>query len=122
MCERIPLPSQSFNVLLLTRFDLRNWPTGCVPGTQSDKKSADCKKWECSKHCKPLSDSEIVAIVTLKAAFDGSVQEARGALAECDFGCPFGHYTRLVGDSVVDLKGHPIVCYTGDSCILTILF
>ena len=63
-------------------------PTGCVPDTQSDNKSANCQKWECSKHCKPLSDSQIVAIVTLKAAFDGSVQGARGALAECDFGLP----------------------------------
>ena len=35
----------------------------------------------------------------------------QGALAECDFGCPIGigHYTRGVGDSVVDFKGHPIV-------------
>ena len=30
--------------------------------------------------------------------------------------CPFGHYTKLGRDCVVDLKGHPIVCYTGDSC------
>ena len=34
--------------------------------------------------------------------------------------CPFGHYARLVGDSVIDLKGHPIVCYTGDSCTSTL--
>ena len=68
---------------------------------QSDKK--------CANHLV----TQIVAIVTLKAAFDGSVQGARGALAECDSWCPIGHYTRGVGDSAVNLKGHPIVC---DSC------
>ena len=77
-------------MLLPTRLDLgeeKPDPTGaggqqvpprCVPDPQSDKKSADCQKWECSIHCKPLSNSEIVAIVTLKAACDGSVQEGRG--------------------------------------------
>ena len=34
----------------------------------------------------PLTDVEIVAIVTLRAAFEGSIEEARQALAECDFG------------------------------------
>ena len=72
--------------------------------------------WECSQHCKPLTDVEIVAIVTSRGAFEGSIEEAGQALAECDFGCPFGHYTKLRHDCVVDLKGHPIVCYTGNSC------
>ena len=67
-------------------------------------------------HCKPLTDIEIVAIVTFRAAFEGSIEEARQALAECDCGCHFGHYAKLGQDCVIDLKGHPIVCYTGDSC------
>ena len=31
-------------------------------------------------------------------------------------GCPYGHYTKLVDTSPVELKGHPIVCYSGDYC------
>ena len=73
-------------------------PTGCVP---DGRKSAE---WECSQHCKPLTDVEIVAIVTLRAAFEGSIEEARQALAECDFGCPLGHYTKLRHDCVVHLN------------------
>lgn len=88
-------------------------PTRCVSDTVSGRKSAE---WEYSQHCKTLTDVEIVAIFTLRAAFEGSIEEARQALAECDLGCPFGHYTKSEQDCVVDLKGHPIVCYTGDSC------
>ena len=62
-------------------------PTGCVPDTVSGRKSAE---WECSVHCKPLTDVEIVAIVTFRAAFEGSIEEARQALAECDWGIPLG--------------------------------
>ena len=40
---------------------------GCVPDIESDKKSPT--KWECSKQCKPLNDSEVVSIVTFRAAF-----------------------------------------------------
>ena len=90
-------------------------PTGC--GLDGRKSVVwESVVWECSQHCKPLTDVEIVAIVTLRAAFEGSIEEARQALAECDFGCPFGHYTKLRHDCVVDLKGHPIVCYTSNSC------
>ena len=31
-------------------------------------------------------------------------------------GCPYGHYTKLVDTLPVDLKGHPLVCYSGDRC------
>ena len=73
----------------------------------------------------PLSDSEIDTILSFRAAFDLSVEEARQALAKCDYGCPYGHYTKCrefmlqdcidcVGFSTVELKGHPIVCHTGD--------
>ena len=90
-------------------------PTGSVSDALSGRKSAECnKEWECSLHCKPLTYFEIVAIVTLRAAFEGSIEEARQALTECDFGCPFEHFTKAGHNC--DRKGHPIVCYTGDSC------
>ena len=88
-------------------------PTGCVPHVE---KSAECNKWECSKHCKPLNEFEVVSIVTFRAAFELSVEEVRQALAKCDMGCPNGHYTKLVGSLPVDLKGHPIVCYSDHWC------
>ena len=40
----------------------------------------------------------------------------RHVLAECDMGCLYGHYTKLVGSLPVDLRGHPIVCYSGEYC------
>ena len=88
--------------------------TGCVPHVESDKKSAECKKWECSKQCKPLNEFAVVSIVTFRAAFELSVEGVRQALAKCDLGCPNGHYSKLVGSLPVDLKGHPIVCYSGN--------
>ena len=60
--------------------------------------------------------TQVVSIVTFRAAFELSVEEVRQALANCDLGCPNGHYTKLVGSLPVYLKGHPIVCYSGDSC------
>ena len=85
-------------------------------GEVSGNSSPQCKKWECSKQCKPLTDFEVNTIVCFRTAFELSLEEVRKALAECDMGCPFGHYTKYVDCSVVDLKGHPIVCYTGDYC------
>ena len=41
-----------------------------------------------------MSDSEIDAIPSFRAAFDLSVEEARQALAKCDYDCPYGHYTK----------------------------
>ena len=90
--------------------------TGCVPHVEYDKKSAECNKWECSKHCKPLNEFEVVSIVTFRAAFELSVEEVRQALAKCDMGCPNCHYTKLVGFLPVDLQGHPIVCYSDHWC------
>ena len=32
-------------------------------------------------------------------------------------GCPFCHYSKLIGSSSsVDLRGHPIVCYNAELC------
>ena len=87
-------------------------PTGCAQD-ESDKK---CRKWECSTQCKPLTVFEVDAIVSFKASFGLPVEKVRQALAECDMGCPFGHYSKLVGSSPVDLRGHPIVCYNGELC------
>ena len=53
--------------------------------------SAQSKMWECSKHCKPLSEFEVNAIVCFRTA----VEKVRQALAECDVGCPYGHYTKI---------------------------
>ena len=77
----------------------------------------ECEKWECHDECKPLTDSEIDAILSFRAAFDLSVEEKQ-TLAKCNFGCPYGNYTkcREFRFSPVVLKGHPIVCHTGDSC------
>ncbi|CAI8022425.1 hypothetical protein GBAR_LOCUS13170, partial [Geodia barretti] len=94
---------------------------GCVSdGKVSDKGPAQSKMWECSKQCKPLSEFEVNAIVCFRTAFEQPVEKVRQALAECDMGCPYGHYTKLVGSLPVDLKGHPIVCYSGDYCTSTL--
>ena len=67
-----------------------------------ESESIQCEMWECHSECKPLSDSVIDTILSFRAAFDLSVEEARQALAKCDYGCPYGHYTkyRLYSESV----------------------
>ena len=71
---------------------------------------AQRKKWECCSECKPVTDTEVDAILTLKAAFEKPPQTVRHALDECDSGCPSGHYCKVIEFSSVDLKGHPLVC------------
>ena len=70
--------------------------------------------------CRPLSVSEVDAILDFRSCLELRVEEAREARAKCDLGCPFVHSTKLVGSTPVTLKGHPIVCYTGDSCTSTL--
>ena len=90
---------------------------GCgSDGKVSDKAPAESKMWECSKQCKPLSEFEVSAILSFSTAFEQPLEKVRQALAQCDMGCPYGHYTKVVGTVPVDLKGHPIVCYSGDYC------
>ena len=72
--------------------------------------------WGCSNCCKPLSEFEVNAIVCFRTAFEQPVEKVRQALAECDMGCPYGHYTKFIDSLPVDLKGHPIVCYSGERC------
>ena len=52
----------------------------------------------------------------LKSAFELSIEELRTALTVCDYGCPYGHYSKLVKSCPVDRIGHPIVCYCGSLC------
>ena len=72
--------------------------------------------WECSKECKPITEGEVDAILYLKAAFDHSVEDVRAALNTCDYGFPYGHYTKLANSTPLQPKGHPIVCYCGNEC------
>ena len=65
--------------------------------------------WECSKKCKPNAEYEVDGILSLKTAFDLSVENVRAALNTCNCGCPYGHYTNC-------RKGRPIVCYRGGEC------
>ena len=60
-----------------------------------------------------LTVFEVDAIVSFKASFGLPVEKVGQALAECDMGCPF---SKLVGSSPIDLRGHPIVCYNGELC------
>ena len=50
---------------------------------------------------------EVDAIVSFKASFGLPVEKVGQALAECSMGCLF---SKLVGSSPIDLRGHPIVC------------
>ena len=59
--------------------------------------------------CKPITDAEVDAILTLKGSFNGPVEEVRHALDTCDEGCPTGYYTKLISSCPVALKGHPLV-------------
>ena len=78
-------------------------------------------KWHCTSECKAVTETEVAAIVCLKQAFEEPMQKLRNALDACDDGCPNQHYTKSVarGDSdneVVDLQGHPLVCFNDGGC------
>ena len=79
-------------------------------------RSGKWKTWKCTKGCRPISDSEVDAILCLKSAFELSIEELRTALNVCDYSCPYGHYSKLVKSCPVDRIGHPIVCYCGSLC------
>ena len=87
----------------------------------TDEKVGACtqkKKWECSSECRPVTDTEINAIVALKAAFEKPIQEVRQTLDTCDDGCPNGHYSKVIEFSSLGLKGHPLVCsIDGGGCL-----
>ena len=63
-----------------------------VLANDSEKDGSDTKglkfKWECSSECKPVTDAEVDAIVSLKVAFEGPIEKVRHALDTCNEGCP----------------------------------
>ena len=92
--------------------------------------------WKCSTECKTVTDEERHAIMVLKKAFDGPIEELRYVLETCDDDCPNPHYQRMVHvDNEVcnddsdnsddenenyfnfcDIQGHPLSCHTGNEC------
>ena len=66
-------------------------------------------KWECSNECKPLTETEVDAIASIRAAFESPMQEVRHILDTFiwDDGCPNQHNTKVVASSTVDDSGHP---------------
>jgi len=87
-----------------------------IPSKPETKDRKHPMKWECSCECKPLTETEVNSIVSLRAAFENPMQEVRYALDTCDDGCPNQHYTKVVADSAVDLRGHPLVCSNDGGC------
>ena len=87
----------------------------------NDDKKGTCrqiKKWECSRECKAVTDTEVDAILILKTAFEKPIQEVRQTLDTCDDGCPNGHYSKVIEFSFVGLQGHQLVCSTdGGGCL-----
>ena len=41
-------------------------------------------------------------------AFEQPIEKVRQALAKCDMGCPYGHYTKVESTAHVDLKDTPL--------------
>ena len=70
--------------------------------------------WECSSKCKPLSKSEIDAILSIREAFDAPMPDLRKFLHKIDSGCPYEHFSKSKFDDSVDRIGHPLVCYVGN--------
>ena len=88
----------------------------CIVTEKIKEKCAKWNEWKCSSECKPLSEGEVNSILSFKEAFKLPIEEVRAALSTCDYGCPFGHYSKQIGETSVGLKGHPIVCYCGSEC------
>ena len=83
-------------------------PTGCAQD-ESDKKCRNVL------HNTNTGLFEVDAIVSFKASFCLPVEKVGQALAECSMSCLF---SKLVGSSPIDLRGHPIVCYNGELCTI----
>ena len=102
---------------------------------EPEEGSKGTKMWECSVECKQVTDAEIAAIVSLRAAFDTPMHDLRHALEICDDGCLNQHYTevlelapipvehidtmddgRLTDYYPVALQGHPLVCSNNSGC------
>ena len=86
------------------------------------------RTWNCSSKCKPLTDKEIGVILDFKSGFGADMKDLRKLLDKCDDDCPNTHYQKVVhfhdespnSDIVhynyVELKGHSLLCFTGDEC------
>ena len=83
------------------------------------------RTWKCSSKCKPLTDKEIGVILDFKSGFGTDMKDVRKLLDKCDDDCPTTHYQKVVhfhdeGEIVhynsVELKGHSLLCFTGDEC------
>ena len=68
-------------------------------------------------YCVYYTMRNLSACYSFKASFGLPVEKVGQALAECDMGCPFCHYSKLVGSSPVDLRGHPL-SVTMVNCVL----
>jgi len=87
-----------------------------IPSKTETKDREHPIKWECSSKCKPRTETEVDSIVSFRAAFENPMQEVRHTFNTCDDGCSNLHYTKVVADSTVDLRGHPLVCSNGGGC------
>ena len=89
-----------------------------IKADSETSKQSEPKKWECSSECKPLTKTEVDAIVAMKEAFVKPMQHLRYACTTFDDGCPNGHYTKVVDadNSVVDRTGHLIACSNDGGC------
>ena len=86
------------------------------------------RTWKCSSKCKQLTDKEIGVILDFKSGFGADMKDVRKLLDKCDDDCPNTHYQKVVhfhdqcpnGEIVhynsVELKGHSLLCFTGDEC------
>ena len=86
------------------------------------------RTWKCSSKCKPLTDKEIGVILDFKSGFGTDMKDVRKLLDKCDDDCPNTHYQKvvhfhdecpnseIVHFNSVELKGHSLLCFTGDEC------
>ena len=86
------------------------------------------RTWKCSSKCKPLTDKEIGVILDFKSGFGADMKDLRKLLDKCDDDCPNTHYQKvfhfhdespnsdIVHYNSVELKGHSLLCFTGDEC------
>ena len=86
------------------------------------------RTWKCSSKCKPLTDKEIGVILDFKSGFSADMKDVRKLLDKCDDDCPNTHYQKvvhfhdespnseIVHYNSVELKGHSLLCFTGDEC------
>ena len=104
---------------------------GFASSTKGPQMSDNPTKYKCSYLCKPLTQTEIDAIVTLRQAFDRPVEQLRSVLQSCDEDCPNPHYQsfyiHLEADpddpDIIytyylprDLKGHSLLCSLNGNC------